>query len=61
MSAWERTVSDRNSCHGPGALVPERQEYDMPHVLTGSQLPPGYGSVNPFVAVSGKGGAGARP
>jgi PhnB protein len=31
----------------------------MPHVLTGSQLPPGYGSINPFVAVSGQGGAGA--
>lgn len=28
-------------------------------VLTGSALPPGYGSVNPFVAVRGPGGASA--
>lgn len=28
-------------------------------VLTAAQLPPGYGSVNPFVAVHGPGGAGA--
>ena len=28
----------------------------MSYVLTGSELPPGYGSVNPFVAVSGPGG-----
>jgi PhnB protein len=29
----------------------------MSEVLTGSQLAPGYGSINPFVAVSGPGGA----
>jgi PhnB protein len=29
----------------------------MAEVLTGLQLPPGYGSINPFVAVSGPGGA----
>lgn len=31
----------------------------MADVLTGAALPPGYGTVNPFVAVRGPGGAGA--
>ncbi len=30
---------------------------DASEVLTGQALPPGYGSVNPFVAVRGSGGA----
>jgi PhnB protein len=32
-------------------------EIDVSDVLTGRALPPGYGSVNPFVAVRGPGGA----
>ncbi len=35
------------------------EEAEVPAVLTGGALPPGYGSVNPFVAVRGPGGAPA--
>ncbi|MGH2862115.1 MAG: VOC family protein [Solirubrobacteraceae bacterium] len=31
----------------------------MTQVLTSAQLPPGYGSINPFVSISGPGGASA--
>ena len=34
-------------------------EEELPDALTGRRLPPGYGTVNPFVAVRGPGGAPA--
>jgi len=43
----------------PEMLLDMTDVEDASEVLTGQALPPGYGSVNPFVAVRGPGGAPA--